>query len=53
LERAGGDGFVLPGGETRRFLEDGDEVVMRAHCERDGFARIGFGECAGIVVGSD
>jgi fumarylacetoacetase len=35
---------------TRGFLEDGDEVIMRAFCERSGYARIGFGECAGTVM---
>lgn len=40
----------LPSGEERRFLEDGDEVILRGSCERDGFARIGFGECAGVVL---
>jgi fumarylacetoacetase len=40
----------LPSGETRRFLEDGDEVVMTAFCEREGFRRIGFGECRGVVT---
>ncbi|MFG0257957.1 MAG: fumarylacetoacetase [Phycisphaerales bacterium JB043] len=40
----------LPTGETRKFLEDGDEVVMRGFCERDGYRRIGFGECRGIVT---
>jgi fumarylacetoacetase len=52
LERTDGgrQGLTLPTGETRRFLEDGDEVVMRAYCERDGCARIGFGECRGEVV---
>jgi fumarylacetoacetase len=40
----------LAGGEQRTYLEDGDEVVMRGWCERDGAARIGFGECAGTVV---
>lgn len=39
----------LPTGEERRFLEDGDEVIMTAYCEREGFRRIGFGECRGIV----
>ncbi len=39
----------LPTGEKRTFLQDGDEVVMRAFCEREGFRRIGFGECRGIV----
>jgi fumarylacetoacetase len=36
-------------GETRTFLEDGDEVVIRGSCERGGFVRIGFGECRGII----
>ena len=39
----------LPTGEERKFLADGDEVVMRAWCERDGFRRIGFGECRGVI----
>lgn len=37
-------------GETRGFLEDGDELVLTATCERDGFVPIGFGPCAGIVT---
>jgi len=36
-------------GETRTFLEDGDEVILKAYCEREGFRRIGFGECRGVV----
>jgi fumarylacetoacetase len=39
----------LPSGESRRFLEDGDEVIMRARARRDGFASIGFGECRAAV----
>lgn len=52
LERTwrGSEPLQLPGGEARRFLEDGDEVVMRGRCERDGFAGIGFGECRGVVL---
>ncbi|HZS08658.1 MAG TPA: fumarylacetoacetase [Blastocatellia bacterium] len=46
----GTEPIELPGGETRRFLEDGDEVIIRGFCEREGFARIGFGECRGIVL---
>ena len=46
----GSEPVTLPSGETRRFLQDGDEVIFRAHCERPGAARIGFGECRGIVV---
>jgi fumarylacetoacetase len=45
----GSEPVTLPNGEVRRFLEDGDEVVLRGHCERPGFARIGLGECAGTV----
>jgi fumarylacetoacetase len=46
----GTEPLVLPSGEERRFLEDGDEVVLRGHCLREGFARIGFGECRGVVA---
>jgi len=42
--------IALPGGETRRFLEDGDEVVFRAHARREGFVPIGFGECRGRIA---
>ncbi len=41
----------LPSGEKRTFLEDGDEVIFKGYCERDGFRRIGFGECRGKVKG--
>ena len=40
----------LPSGETRRFLEDGDEVIFRARAERSGYAPVGFGECRGVVL---
>jgi fumarylacetoacetase len=46
----GAEPLALPTGETRRFLEDGDEVVLRGRCAREGFATIGFGECRGTVV---
>ena len=46
----GSEPLSLPDGETRTFLADGDEVIMRGYCERDGAARIGFGECTGEVV---
>jgi fumarylacetoacetase len=50
LTTRGRDPVVLPDGETRRFLEDGDEINLRAGCEREGFRRIGFGECRGVVT---
>ena len=40
----------LASGEVRKFLEDGDEIILRGRCSRDGFASIGFGECRGTVV---
>jgi fumarylacetoacetase len=40
----------LPSGETRRFLEDGDQITFRGRCEREGAAPIGFGECRGRIV---
>jgi len=45
----GTEPLELPTGETRRFLEDGDEVVFHGYCERPGWRRIGFGECRGVV----
>jgi fumarylacetoacetase len=39
----------LPNGETCRFLEDGDEVLLRAHARREGFVSIGFGACRSVV----
>jgi len=45
----GAEPITLPGGETRRFLEDGDEIILRASCQAAGAARIGFGECRGVV----
>jgi fumarylacetoacetase len=50
LTRRGAEPVELPGGETRRFLEDGDEVVLRGWCEREGLVRIGLGECRGVVL---
>ncbi|WP_223463384.1 MULTISPECIES: fumarylacetoacetase [unclassified Pseudomonas] len=40
----------LASGEVRKFLEDGDEIILRGRCRRDGFASIGFGECRGKVL---
>ena len=42
--------LTLPNGQTRGFLEGGDAVVLRGWCEKDGTARIGFGECRGTVL---
>ncbi len=45
----GTEPLQLPAGETRRFLEDGDEVILRGWCEQSGFRRIGLGECRGVI----
>lgn len=42
--------LTLANGETRAFLEDGDTVTLRARCARQGYRRIGFGECRGTVM---
>lgn len=47
----GTEPLQLASGETRKFLEDGDEVIFRGYAEREGHARIGFGECRGTIVG--
>ena len=49
ITRRGAEPLQLPNGETRKFLEDGDEVILRDYCEREGYDRIGFGECRGVV----
>ena len=42
--------ILLPSGEHRGFLEDGDEIILHARCERAGAAPIGFGVCRGTVI---
>ena len=41
---------AMPDGSERRFLQDGDAVVMRGWCEKDG-VRVGFGAATGRIVG--
>jgi fumarylacetoacetase len=50
LSQGGKQPVLLSNGESRRFLEDGDTVILRGYCARDGFRRIGFGECRGTVL---
>lgn len=54
LERSwrGTEPLALPDGSRRSFLEDGDEVILTAHCSREGWRAIGFGSCAGIIEGA-
>ena len=52
LEITGGgkQAIELASGEVRKFLEDGDEIILRARCRGDGQVSIGFGECRGKVL---
>jgi fumarylacetoacetase len=43
----------LPTGETRSFLEDGDQVIFRGYCEAPGLPRMGFGACTGKIIPAD
>jgi fumarylacetoacetase len=49
LTQGGRQPLQLPGGETRAFLADGDEVIQRGRCEAEGAVPIGFGKAAGVV----
>ena len=40
----------LPNGESRSFLEDGDELTLSARCEAEGAVSIGLGSCTGKVL---
>jgi fumarylacetoacetase len=50
LTHRGADPLSLPSGETRKFLEDGDEVILKGWCQASGFRRIGLGECRGLIL---
>ena len=50
LSQGGKQPFDLGNGETRTFLQDGDCVILRGYCEAEGARRIGFGDCAGMVL---
>lgn len=50
LTKGGKQPVTLSTGETRTWLEDGDTVILRGYCKREGYRRIGFGECRGTVL---
>jgi fumarylacetoacetase len=50
ISKGGKAPIELPTGETRTFLEDGDELTLAARCEADGAVTIGFGACTGKVL---
>ena len=50
LTAGGAKPILLPNGESRSALEDGDEVILRGFCRRKGFPEISLGECRGVVL---
>lgn len=50
ITEAGREALALPGGEARLWLQDGDEVTLRARAARPGFVAIGFGPCTGRIL---
>lgn len=50
LTEGGRKPISLQSGESRTFLEDGDTVILRGQCQREGFRSIGFGACEGSVL---
>ena len=50
LSLGGKHKITLPNGEQRAFLQDGDTVILRGHCERAGAPRIGFGEVSASLL---
>jgi fumarylacetoacetase len=50
LSADGSRRITLASGETRTFVEDGDEVIFRAHCRKADHVPIGFGECRARII---
>jgi len=52
LTRNGAHPILLPTGESRAFLADGDEIILRGWCEAPGVRGIGLGECRATILPS-
>ncbi|MGA2816243.1 MAG: fumarylacetoacetase [Xanthobacteraceae bacterium] len=50
LSARGREPIAMPTGEQRGFIENGDEIIFRGFCAKQGFARIGFGECRAVIL---
>ena len=50
ITQRGHNPITLPTGETRAFLDQGDEVILQAYCESEGFIPIGLGACRGTIM---
>lgn len=49
LSWKGSKEICLSDGDTRKFIKDGDSIIMKGYCQGDGY-RIGFGDCSGRVL---
>jgi len=50
LTARGREPLALPTGERRGFIEDGDEIIFKGFCGKQGYPRIGFGECRAVLL---
>ena len=50
LSQGGKKPISLANGESRSWLQDGDSIILRGYCQRQGYRRIGFGECRATVL---
>lgn len=50
ITKSGTETVELPTGQRRTFLEDGDQVLLRATARADGYQSIGFGECRAVIL---
>jgi fumarylacetoacetase len=50
LTRGGAEPITLPDGSQRTFLQDGDEVTLRAYCRHKGAVSIGLGAASGVIL---
>jgi len=50
LTSGGKKPIPLPNGESRSVLQDGDEVILRGFCRRQGYPDVSLGECRGLVL---
>lgn len=49
LTRGGKEPLVLPSGESRRFIEDGDAIEITGFCQNANAVRIGMGSCRASI----
>lgn len=49
IAHGGSEPITLRAGETRTFLQDGDEIILEARAQRSSAASTGFGDCRAVV----